>query len=1107
MTQAAETPTFSPLHTVLLLAAALTLIVAVVAGGWYLADPQRTPWHELLLMAGLAWILLFIVVLLIWQTLHDGVRRLVNHDPVAPPPPPLKKPENPKVNLVQTLRDLYGPFWRRKTRLLLIAGEPAEIEAIAPGLTEQRWLVGEHTVLLWAGSLRNDPAPADLALWRELSRWRGLDGMVWALTREQSLDPDGMGVCQKGLGALAKALHWHLPLYLWEVRTSKWSQDGRETQPVGCLLPAKATTASLEDQLTALVEPLRVTGLAQMRKNMNHDFLLRLSNDLHHNGIPRWLTVLRPWLVSGIRGVDLRGLWFGPVFAPRTDDKLGHLWITEKPWQALIDDKTRPRRFGWQAPRIAYAAFMVFALVWGAGMALSFTTNRQQILDVQTLLTTLDQAGQGDAQLLALHELVRQLDRLDYRSQEGPPWYLRFGLSHNQDLLDTLWPRYVELNARLLRDPAVALLQARLDALVRLPPDSPERARRASQSYEQLKAWLMMARPEKVDPGYLVRVMGELEPEREGISPGAWDTLAPGLWKFYAEHLEAHPTANLDPLLLGQARQVLLGQLGQRNAEATLYQQVLERATSHYPDLHLNQMLGDTEATLFTTPKSVPGVFTREAWEGEIRKAIDDIAEARREEIDWVLSDNHGEVASDLTPEVLKQRLTTRYFRDYSSAWLAFLNSLRWQRAGSLSEVIDQLTVMSDVRLSPLLALMDTLAWQGRAGTREQALADSLLQSAQELLGKDKDKTQLVERVAAHLESPLDDTFGPLLAVLGKEEAQRGEERLTLQAFLTRVTRVRLKLQQISNAADPRESTQALAQTVFQGKSVDLSDTRAYGSLLSASLGAEWGSMGETLFVQPLDEAWQRVLQPAAASLNNQWQRSIVDEWRRSFDGRYPFAGTDSDVSLPMLGQMIRSDSGRIDQFLSAQLNGVMRKEGSRWVADPQHSQGLRFNPRFLEAVNQLSHLSDVLYTPDGGLGMSFELRGKPVSNVIDTQLILNGEKHHYFNQKERWQRFYWPGQGSHPGTRVLWTSVGSDLRMYGDYQGTWGLIRFLENAKVTLLDDGASRYHLEVRAPDGKALTWHLRTELGEGPLALLRLRGFKLPAQIFLEGDRKAG
>ncbi|NMY10347.1 hypothetical protein HBO38_18085, partial [Pseudomonas veronii] len=52
----------------------------------------------------------------------------------------------------------------------------------------------------------------------------------------------------------------------------------------------------------------------------------------------------------------------------------------------------------------------------------------------------------------------------------------------------------------------------------------------------------------------------------------------------------------------------------------------------------------------------------------------------------------------------------------------------------------------------------------------------------------------------------------------------------------------------------------------------------------------------------------------------------------------------------------------------------------------------------------------------------------------------------------------------------------------------------------VTPLDDGNSRYRLALKAPDGLNLTWHLRTELDAGPLALLKLRDFRLPQQIFL-------
>ncbi|MBU5198924.1 hypothetical protein KQH96_00880, partial [Vibrio cholerae] len=104
------------------------------------------------------------------------------------------------------------------------------------------------------------------------------------------------------------------------------------------------------------------------------------------------------------------------------------------------------------------------------------------------------------------------------------------------------------------------------------------------------------------------------------------------------------------------------------------------------------------------------------------------------------------------------------------------------------------------------------------------------------------------------------------------------------------------------------------------------------------------------------------------------------------------------------------------------------------WVADPRHSQGLRFNPQFLAAINQLSQLADVMYT-DGGMGMSFELQGRPSRNVVQTNFILNGEEHQYFNQRQAWQRFNWPGFSDDPGASLSWTSVQSGERLFGDFE------------------------------------------------------------------------
>ncbi|WP_256678297.1 ImcF-related family protein [Pseudomonas sp. PB101] len=1111
MTQQSESLKVSAWRTTLLLAVFLAVLIAAGIAVWWLwmePGPVTRAWMlDVLLKAALLWALLFIMALLTWQTMLNGMRQLII-GPWLPASQPVKNDSGKdKPAMDEALRESHGRFWRHKIRLLLIVGEPEQIKAIAPGLTEDHWLEDEDTVLIWGGSVQKELDESVLERCCRLTRWRALDGVVWALDSAQCADSKVMGSGARHLQALARTLGWSLPLHLWQVCASHWVQDKRPSQAVGCALPSRLTAADLETSLYGLLGPMRQEGWAQMNKAMAHDFLVRLARDLEVEGVVRWRQTLTPWFGGSRQSVPLRGLWFSLPLSEETIEEDDHFWSMDPAWHGVLGEPKQPsRRLGWSAPRIAYGLVLTLALVWSAGLLLSFISNRVQIHHLQTSLTALQQATPGDAQLSALNELTRELGRLDYRASHGSPWHQRFGLNQNDALLATLWPRYVEANQRLLRDPAAATLKARLNALVKLPPDSPERAKRAPAAYAQLKAYLMLARPEKTDPAFLTQALVEVEPQSTGYSPGLWHALTPTLWQFYAEQLATHPDWRIDadPKLVAQVRQVLISQLGQRNGEASLYQTVLDSAANHAPALSLAQMVGDTEAAaLFTTSAEVPGVFTRQAWEGQVRPAIDAIAEARREEIDWVLSDNPARLAADLSPEQLKQRLTERYFQDYAHAWLDFLNQLRWQPVDSLGEVIDQLALMSDVRQSPLIALMNTLAYQGQAGTRRQALADSLVQSAQQLLGKEP--VPVIEQGVPGTGSPLDATFGPLLTLLGKDvDNQNDNERLSLQAFLNRVTRVRLKLQQVSNAPNPQAMTQALAQSVFQGHSVDLTDTQAYGSLLAASLGAEWDGIGQALFVQPLEQAWQRVLQPSVAGLNSQWQRAIVRDWQGAFAGRYPFAATGSDASLPMLGQMIRADAGRIDQFLQQQLGGVLRKEGSRWVADSRHSQRLHFNPKFLAAINQLSHLADVLYT-DGGMGLSFELRGKPVRDVVQTTFILNGEKHEYFNQKERWQRFSWPGFSQHPGTRLLWISVLANERLYGDYEGTWGLIRLLEQAKITALNDTDSQYRVQLRAPDGLDLTWYLRTELGAGPLALLKLRGFELPGQIFLgEGSQ---
>jgi type VI secretion system protein ImpL len=128
-------------------------------------------------------------------------------------------------------------------------------------------------------------------------------------------------------------------------------------------------------------------------------------------------------------------------------------------------------------------------------------------------------------------------------------------------------------------------------------------------------------------------------------------------------------------------RKILLRQIGVRNAENTLYQRVLKQVSRNYADMTLADMIGDTQAdALFGTEQNVPGMFTRQAWEGQVKEAIEQVVSARREEIDWVLSDRQQDASSEVSPETLRARLTERYFTDFAGSWLSFLNSLRWKK-------------------------------------------------------------------------------------------------------------------------------------------------------------------------------------------------------------------------------------------------------------------------------------------------------------------------------------------------------------------------------------------------------------------------------------------
>ncbi|QBR50164.1 ImcF-related family protein [Erwinia sp. QL-Z3] len=1018
----------------------------------------------------------------------------------------------------EAMRHLYGRGWPRKVRILLITGTPGEVEQLTPGLTSQYWQEDQGTLLLWGGDLNSPVDSQWLTALRKLRR-RPADGMVWVtslfdrlsspdLTQPQPAPSASMmDTFSHAISARNQTLGWQLPLYVWSLHLRAGKPEERTVQAIGCLLPAGCRPEGLTEQLATLTTELIARGLQQTCDAVQHNFLLTLADQLvcEPQSVAEPLSVI----LNPYRPLPLAGVVFShpSVGAERS---VQHHWGMDKRWNIIpatarsLPAALRPHKPGipWQKVMASVAALLMVA--WGAWMPVSFISNRSQIQGAQeqAALAAEQRMPLGE-RLHALSELQKTLGRLQYRAAHGIPWYERAGLSQNDALLKALWPRYRDSAQPLLRDAAAGHLQTQLNAFNALPPGSPLREQMAKTTYNQLKLYLMLARPDHMDAAWFSSGLLQDWPTRQDVKDSEWQGLAPSLLSFYAASLITHPQWHLpaDESMVSQARSLLVRLMGMRNSESSQYQKMLAEVVNQYADMRLEDMTGDTDAgRLFTTREVVPGMFTRQAWEQAVQPAIEKVVKERRDELDWVLTDSKQKPQQEGSPETLEKRLTERYFADFSGAWLAFLNSLRWNNAGTLSDSIDQLTLMADLRQSPLVALMNTLNVQGRTGQTGEAISDSLVKSAKNLLGGDN-KDAIDQSAGVH--GPLDATFGPVLALIDKNRT--GAQAQSLQSYLTRVTQVRLRLQQVTNAADPQAMTQTLAQTVFQGKAVDLTDTRDYGSLIAAGLGQEWSGFGRSVFVNPMEQAWQQVLTPAADSLNAQWQQAVVSEWNSAFGDRYPFSNSGSEVSLPLLAKYLNADSGRITQFLQTRLKGVLHREGSHWVADSINSQGLTFNPAFLNAMNTLSHISDVAFT-EGNARMSFELRPGTADGVMQTDMIIDGQKLTYVNQMPQWKRVTWPADTEAPGANLSWISVQAGTRQFADMPGTWGLIRLLDKASVSDNSGVDSSYRLRWKAPDGRNLNYTLRTEAGEGPLVLLKLRNFRLPENIFSVSDAPA-
>ncbi|ENF6424534.1 type VI secretion protein VasK, partial [Salmonella enterica] len=424
------------------------------------------------------------------------------------------------------LRFRYGRRWQRKVRLLLVMGNPDDVQKAAPGLCHDLWQEGDGNVLIYGGDAQSLPDEIFLSKLKRLRPSHPVDGIVQVLSSSAlptDIERDAF------LRSRQKADHqlgWQAPVWLWLTDNATGGQQDAEMAATGVIFGPEGTVKEADKAFTTLTERLRKVGIAQILNNPADFGLLQLSSRLQHELKAR-LTVLLSGLMQGSAAFRLRGVMFSPELAAA--GTVPNTRLDTPVWKAVIDDcnAVSARKLGFDGLKMLRLILLSLIVLWGAGTLLSLIVNRTQIYQAQETARQAADAALPLAERLHNQLVLQQaIARLQHREATGAPWYTRFGLNQDSDTLAALWPLYAKNNAQLMRDATADSLRQQLNAFVQLPPASDARTQGTQHTYDVLKSYLMLARPDKADAGWLAKNVLTAWPKRQNVPDGAWQEMA-----------------------------------------------------------------------------------------------------------------------------------------------------------------------------------------------------------------------------------------------------------------------------------------------------------------------------------------------------------------------------------------------------------------------------------------------------------------------------------------------------------------------------------------------------------------------------------------------------
>lgn len=681
--------------------------------------------------------------------------------------------------------------------------------------------------------------------------------------------------------------------------------------------------------------------------------------------------------------------------------------------------------------------------------------------------------------LLPLLDAVRNLTAASGAPDDATPPGMGAGLYQGKKLKAASDNAY----RRMLQDAFLPRLQLRIESQLRSGArDNPDAL------YDSLKAYLMLAQPERFDPAWFkAYVTGDWESSLpRDITADSRRALIGHLDALLAQSPLASPLP-VDPKLIASARESLA-----RIPTAQRVYDGIRRdpATAALPEFTIMSKGGPSASLVFTRAsgqpltKGVPGLYTVDVYRSAFEKNASAAARRLADEETWVLAlqdKSRGVLGDQLLEEI--RRL---YLQDYARVWEAFIADIRVRRTTGLQDSIQLASALSAPD-SPLPVLLNAIVREVTlAPAADEAAKGVVERSLEKAKGVLSDAARAAERAGVPgvpkpgipLEAVLvDQRFDRLRQFVrgpgGKPPAQLDQVGPLMNELYQHLVAVDAAQKRRMDPPPPDVVTKVKAEAARMPEPV-----------------------GATL-AQLADQATRGQRDSTIQALNEKLA-PIAEYCTKAVNGRYPFVkGSEKDVPPEDFARLF-GPGGLFDNFVQQDLVKHVDTGARPWT---WRRTGDLAGARTTEGLRQLQRAQGIrdVFFRGGGTRPGLRLDFKPIQmDASITQFILDvdGQIVRYAHGPQVATPVQWPGPRGSGQVRVQISPPSASGASGLAFEGPWALFRMLDRTQVDSTPQ-PEKFNVTFTV-EGRRATFEVTTSSVQNPFRLSDLEQFQCPSQI---------